>query len=186
MSATAVMTAPSTFEWKRWPATEVFVDEVVAKALDGNTFAAELANRLPRETGTSFQVWVDHVLLRGGARLAQRLGSLGYERQATTYSLGVPVFAHPGGIFPRIALAERRQRPRGTPWPALREVAIKVESVAAFSRAHDLGMEIAGLSHGAVSHRPRRRAIRRLWPWWSGAATWASSRFRGTWPARDG
>ena len=36
MAATAEMTAPPRFEWKRWPETDAFVDEAIAVALAGN------------------------------------------------------------------------------------------------------------------------------------------------------
>ena len=105
---------------------------------------------MPGETGTRFSVWVDHLVVAGAAGT----GRIGSRRSATSasrsaYAVGVPVFAHPGGIFPRIAVeaaeAGSNGRRRG---PAVREVAIKVESVAAFSRAHDLGLEILGYPMG--------------------------------------
>jgi hypothetical protein len=148
MSATSVLAAPPSFDWKRWPATEAFVDETIATAVAGNAFAAELADRMPRETGTSFKVWVDHVVIRGAPRLAQRLQSLGYVRQSITHSVRVPVFAHPGGIFPRIALVVDGVKTDSDAVLAVPEVALKVESAAAFSRAHDLGMEIVGYPMG--------------------------------------
>jgi hypothetical protein len=148
MSATALMDAPPTYDWKRWPATETFVDETIATALEGNTFAAELAHRMQRETGTRFKVWVDHLVIHGGSRLAHRLQSLGYLRQAIAYAVGVPVFAHPGGIFPRIALGRDGSSGDGETVLAVREVALKVESVAAFSRAFDLGLEAVGQAMG--------------------------------------
>jgi hypothetical protein len=142
------MAAPPSFDWKRWPATESLVDEMIATALAGNAFAAQLAERMLLETGTSFSVWVDHLVIRGAPRLGQRLQSLGYVRQAIAYSVGVPVFAHPGGIFPRIALQSDGLHGDGDSVLAVPEVAIKVESAAAFSRAHDLGMEIVGYPMG--------------------------------------
>ena len=147
----AIMTeaaAPPSFDWKRWPETEAFVNGLITTALEGNALARDLAGRLPHETGTSFAVWVDHLVLAGGPGFARRLEGLGYERQPIRYAVGVPVFAHLGGIFPRIALAgEGSTRIDGTP-VAVREVAIKVDSVAAFSRAHDLGLEIIGYPMG--------------------------------------
>ena len=68
--------------------------------------AADLASRMPRETGTQFKVWIDHLVLRGDRALAERLAELGYERQSSTYAVGVPLFAHSGGIFPPIALTK--------------------------------------------------------------------------------
>ena len=101
---TATAEPPSLeWEWKRWPETETFVDELIATALDGNAFARELAGRLPLETGTRFPIWVDHLVVNGGPGLSARLAVLGYERLPIQYAVGVSVFAHSGGIFPRIA-----------------------------------------------------------------------------------
>ena len=37
----------------------------------------ELAERMPRETGTRFAVWVDHLVVTGGPGLSDRLGGSG-------------------------------------------------------------------------------------------------------------
>jgi hypothetical protein len=148
MSTIAESAAPTTFDWKRWPGTEVFLDEAIATALEGNAFAARLAERMRGETGTEFKVWIDHLVIRGRATLRDRLQGLGYERESATYSFGVPVYAHHGGIFPRIALAPAGSNVDGESGFVVPEVAIKVESVAAFSRAHDLGLDIVGYPMG--------------------------------------
>ena len=136
------------FEWKRWPETDALIDELIESALEGNSFAAGLADRLPGETGTRFKDWIDHLAVRGRPGMVQRLVSLGFERQPAMYAVGVPVFAHPGGIFPRIALLPGQPNQNGEAGSAVSEVAIKVESVADFSRAHDLGLEIIGYPVG--------------------------------------
>jgi hypothetical protein len=138
---------PPVFEWKRWPETDAVVDQLIKAALAGNTFAGALAERMPRETGTRFGDWVDHLVVRGNREFASRLGTLGYERQPTPYAVGVPVYAHPGGIFPRIALAAAGSA-AGDSAGAVLEVAIKVERVSEFSRAHDLGLDILGYPLG--------------------------------------
>jgi hypothetical protein len=147
--------APPSYDWKRWPETEVFVDRLIAAALAGNGFARELAERMPGETGTRFSVWVDHLVLSGVGGLEARLGELGFERQPIRYAVNAPVFAHPGGIFPRLAIMAASPGANGAGGngpagedPAVREVAIKVDSVAAFSRAHDLGLDIKGYPMG--------------------------------------
>jgi hypothetical protein len=139
---------PVVFEWKRWPETDALIDELIESALEGNSFAAGLADRLPGETGTRFKDWIDHLVVRGGPGMVHRLLSLGYERQPATYAVGVPVFAHPGGIFPRIAHLPGEPTQNGEASSAVPEVAIKVERVADFSRAHDLGLEITGYPVG--------------------------------------
>jgi hypothetical protein len=105
--------APAVFEWKRWPETDRLIEELIKSALEGNSFAAGLAERMPHETGTRFKDWVDHLVVRGGTGIANRLLSLGYERQPTSYAVGVPVFAHRGGIFPRIALMSSKTNQNG-------------------------------------------------------------------------
>jgi hypothetical protein len=148
MTATAEMTAPPRFEWKRWPETDEFLDEAIKVAIEGNGMAAGLASRMPRETGTQFKVWIDHLVLRGGRALAGRLIDLGYERGPSPYSVGVPLFTHSGGIFPPIALEAAQPGGAHDGELQVREVALKVESVADFSRAFDLGLRIAGYPMG--------------------------------------
>src|SRR5262249_51569170 len=139
---------PSVFEWKRWPETEAFVDELLATSLGGNAFAAALSDRMQRETGTWFKAWVDHLVVRGGRNLEARLRDLGYQRQEIAYATLVPVFAHGGGIFPRIVVLPAGANGDGKSALGVSEVAIKAESVVAFSRAHDLGLEIVGYPMG--------------------------------------
>jgi hypothetical protein len=147
MPAIAESRAEVVFDWKRWPNTDEFIDALIGSALEGNAFADRLANRLPHETGTRFKDWVDHLVVLAEPGIAIRLEALGYERQRASYAVGVPVFAHSNGIFPRIALASAQATPSDTGL-VVSEVAIKVERVADFSRAHDLGLEIIGYPMG--------------------------------------
>jgi hypothetical protein len=147
MASMAETAAPTSFDWKRWPETEALVDGLIAAAVEGNTFAGELAARLPAETGTRLALWVDHLVVADGSVSARRLESLGYQWQPIRHGVGVPVLAHPGGIFPRIALAPGAADGDGAA-TAVREIALKVESVAEFSRAHDLGLAILGYPMG--------------------------------------
>jgi len=133
--------APAAFDWKRWPATEARVARWVAAALAGNAFAARLSERMASETNTRFVDWVDHLVVSGQPGLSRELLDLGYVRQPILYAVGAVTFAHQGGMFPRVIVV-----PDGG--PEVREVAIKVDSVAAFSRAHDLGLEILGYPVG--------------------------------------
>jgi hypothetical protein len=148
MSATTDPVTEDRFDWRRWPETEALVDDLIATALEGNRFAHSLSERMLAETGTRFKDWVDHLVAAGPPDLARTLVRLGYQRQSTPYAVGVPLFAHPGGIFPRVAVVAGDDRgPHGRDFE-VREVAIKVESIAAFSRAHDLGLEILGYPLG--------------------------------------
>ncbi|MFO0891234.1 MAG: hypothetical protein U0790_19085 [Isosphaeraceae bacterium] len=148
MSLATESKAPPRFDWQRWPRTEAFLDRLVARALDGNPFAAELAGRMKRETGTRFHDWIDHLVVEGSPALAASLDPLGYTRQPGDYSVGIPAYAHPGGIFPRLAVAKLDRPSDDQGVAGVREVALKVESIAAFSCVHDLGLEIRGYPLG--------------------------------------
>src|SRR3954454_549044 len=148
MSAVATSEMSSRFDWRRWPETEAFVDRLVDAALGGNRFAHRLAERMIAETGTRFKDWVDHLVVGGTPDLVKTMARLGYQRQSFTYAVGIPVYAHPGGIFPRIATITSGEPGNGTGLASVRDVAIKVESIAAFSRAHDLGLEALGYPLG--------------------------------------
>jgi hypothetical protein len=141
MTQVAPVAPPPTFDWKRWPKTEAFVDSLIDLAVSGNAFAARLAERMPVETSTRFKDWVDHLVVSGRGSLEPRLHELGYKRQPGDYGVGIPVYAHEGGIFPRLALTEGS----GTTVSVL---AIEVESVADFSRAFNLGLEVRGYALG--------------------------------------
>jgi len=136
MSTHAANPAVPAFHWHRWPEAESFVLGLVDRALAGNAFAAGLAGRMGAETGTRFPDWVDHLVLEDRPGLARELRTLGFRREQPDQSVGA-VYAHPGGVFPRLILAAGAG-------PEVRVVAIKVESVADFSRAHDLGLEVVG------------------------------------------
>ncbi len=151
MSQVTVPASPSTFEWRRWPETEAYVDGLIARGLEGNAFAATLAERLRGETGTRFKVWVDHIVVRGGPALGRKLSALGYERESESHDVSNPVFGHKGGMFPRVVIvpADAQAGANGRDDAhAVLELALKCESVAAFSRAHDLGLEIEGVPLG--------------------------------------
>jgi hypothetical protein len=141
MSVATNGTAIAAFDWKRWPEAEAFVDSKLSQALAGNSFALNLSARMAKETSTRFADWVDHLVIGDVPGLAKTLRGLGFVRQPTDYAMGSPVFAHNGGMFPRIAVATG-------PGAEVREVAIKVESVASFSRAHDLGLTVLGYPLG--------------------------------------
>jgi len=127
------------FDWKRWPETEQFVDQLITSGLSSHAFAAQMAERMRVETSTRFQDWVDHLVVTGPDSLPTRLIELGFEREAEPYEHSVPVFAHRGGMFPRIAVQPERAR-----LPETRVMAIKVESIADFSRATNQGLEVRG------------------------------------------
>jgi hypothetical protein len=137
MTTATELAGPADFAWQRFPGTADFIDEQVALALSGNAFAADLARRMAEETSTRFVDWVDHLALGDRPGLTAELKELGYSRDPYPYAVGAPVYEHNGGMFPSIALLPGQG-------PGCREVAIKVESIADFSRAHDLGLEAEG------------------------------------------
>lgn len=141
MSVTTEANGTTAFDWKRWPETETLVDGWIAEGLRGNEFAANLAARMRDEASTRFVDWVDHLVLAGGSGLVRALEESGYRRQNELAPSGMPAFAHGGGIFPRVVVARGETN-------AVREIAIKVESIADFSRAHDLGLTIQGYPLG--------------------------------------
>ena len=63
MSQATASAPPPAFDWKRWPETEAFIDEILASALAGNAFLANLAERMRVETSTRLVDWVDHLLI---------------------------------------------------------------------------------------------------------------------------
>src|SRR5437763_14048962 len=105
MATTLTQTAAETFDWKRWPETEEFVDGQIATALEGNAFTAVLADRMARETSTRFKDWVDHLVIGEAPGLSRKLAALGYARQAILYGPCSQLIATPGRLFPSIAVA---------------------------------------------------------------------------------
>ena len=96
---------PVAFDWKRWPETDALVREWVGSALEGNAFAAELARRMECETNTRFGDWLDHLVVANQPSLPRRLRTLGYALQTEPYAVGTPSYAHSGGTFPKIVIA---------------------------------------------------------------------------------
>ena len=130
-----------TFAWQRYPGAELFVTGAVERALAGNDFADVLARRMADETSTVFVDWVDHLVLTERPGLADELTRHGFSRMAVPYAVNAPAYEHIGGMFPMITVVPGAG-------PEVREVAIKVESIGDFSRAHDLGLEPSGYALG--------------------------------------
>jgi hypothetical protein len=146
MSLATAPESTASFAWRRWPETEALVNDLVQQALAGNPFARRLAERMTPETGTIIQNWLDHLVVSAPPSFGSHLVGLGYERQTATYAVGVPLYSHPGAIFPRIAHAP--VTPGANGGTVVKDLAIKVESTAAFSGAHNLGLKIHGYPLG--------------------------------------
>src|SRR5262249_10216393 len=100
-----------------------------------------LAERMKTETSTRFVDWLDHLVVSDEAAPVEELRRLGFARQPIHHGVGAAVYAHEGAVFPRLVVASGSG-------PRIPQVAIKVEGVAAFARAHDLGLEIRGYAMG--------------------------------------
>lgn len=133
--------APDRFDWQRWPETETWIDDLIVTGLSGNALAGELAERMNRETSTRFQDWVDHLVVTYFADQLEHLERIGYRQDSDLGTHGSIVYRHDGGMFPKIVVA-------GGSGATVAEIAIKVDSVVDFSRAHDLGLEIQGYPLG--------------------------------------
>ena len=150
MSVDRELRAPPRFDWKRWPETEAFVDRLIDRgARRAMPFAAELAEpddraRPARGSRSGSITWSSR---------AQAAGQDAWPRWATsgsrsTYAVGSRSTPIPAGSFPGSRWSRRPARQREHGVVGVRDVAIKVESIAAFSRAHDLGLEILGYPLG--------------------------------------
>ena len=114
------------------------------------------------------KVWVDHVVVEGSAELSRSLAAAWLSSgRSIVHALGVPVLRPRRWHLSSARDCLVRGRPRRlAPACGVRELAIKVESAVAFSRAHDLGLEISwairwGLT-GAASIPGKRTTARGL------------------------
>ena len=134
------MSPRNKFDWECHPEAEALVDGLVSAALADCPFAADLAERMRLEASLRFVDLVDHFVVNDRPGFVADLESAGFRREVENdYEAGIPTFALEAGTFPRIAV-----RPDSGGNPTVHEVAVKVESVSAFSRAHDLGAPPVG------------------------------------------
>ena len=141
MTSLATENHPKTFDWKRFPEAEALVAGLLDVAMDGNAFLASLAKRMKTETSTRLADWVDHIVVTDRPGLNVRVLDADFVRERQSYGSGATVYTHDGGMFPRIIVCSGGGA-------EVREVAIKVESIADFSRAHDLGLVAEGYPLG--------------------------------------
>lgn len=113
------------WNWQPQPAAWALLNELVGVFLSRNPFAARLAERMKRETGTRFVDWVDHLVAPeatlGG--LSAKLASAGFVRKSLGGGEG---YVNDKGLFPILGVSETFL------------CAIKVESVIDFMQAHGL------------------------------------------------
>ncbi len=141
------------FQWKPQPEAYAFIRSSADAFLRSCPPAADLAERMRRETGTRFHDWIDTLILPAGDMTGATLESVGYERESGD------TYCHPGGVFPRVAFHYK---------PAT-AVLLKVEYVADFAAVWGIPSdEIEGEPHG-VLRRAKVAAV-------AGAELWVVER----------
>lgn len=149
-TATEPLTRMET-EWKRWPQTQSTLAKWVEGFLERDPWTAKLAKRMESETSTRLADWVDHLILGADDSILETLSVIGYAPWADPDGGENQVWRHGNGLFPAVLVRDQGG-------PEVLELAIKVDSVAEFSRAHDLGLEPEGLPLGPL----RRGRVGRL------------------------
>lgn len=134
-SLTSAVSTPATFDWPLAYEAENLLRARLDAFLQRNRFAATLATRMTRETGTDFFEWVDHLILTPDDEVALVKVGFVHHPQAET-ARGEVVLEHPRATLPRVLLRKARHNPS--------VVAIKPEFVADFIAAHNLDVEQEG------------------------------------------
>ncbi len=150
------------FQWSCHPEAAAFVREALAGFLAGCPGAAALARRMRQETGTRFGDWVEALFLPRRTRTEEALGRAGYRPWGDRAGVAAELFAHPGGLFPRIGLHDL----------PLTAVHLRVTSVADFAAVWQPAQAPQG--------RPGS-PYRRVLAWAGGGAElWAAERWGWT------
>ncbi len=144
--ADTVGSGSQTFDWRRWPEPAQLQRGWLDQTRRSHPFLDQLADRMLEEASVHLFDFVDHFVVRNHDGLTERLVDLGFSRELTPYEATEPVYGHREAMFPRVVVRPATVSDRGTmaDRTEILEVAIQVESVADFSRAHDLGLEIVG------------------------------------------
>jgi hypothetical protein len=117
------------FQWKPQPQAYSFIRSSADAFLRSCAPAAELAERMQRETGTRFHDWIDTIVLPNRDEIAATLDSIGFDVErrpglkAWASADDSTIYYHPGGVFPRVALHGK----------SVITVMLKVEYVADFA-----------------------------------------------------
>ena len=112
---------PPDFEWKTYPETELFIEQLIEEACASNEDISAFSSRTASLTATSFQEWVESITLSGA--LLYELERLGFSLQKTFY--GQKLFVHSRGSFPALRVFPG-------PVPVVRALTLKVESLSVF------------------------------------------------------
>ena len=116
------------FKFLPQPRAQRLVRDLTVGFVRDNVYAARLADRMRRETGTRFIDWIDSIFIPAGQTVASGLADAGFVGD------GRGVWRNPQGVFPRIVV-------HGL---ATTRVMIKVESVVDFLIANSLSGTIEG------------------------------------------
>jgi hypothetical protein len=117
------------FQWKPQPQAYSFIRSSADAFLRSCPPAADLAERMQRETGTRFHDWIDTIFFPNSDDIAATLDAVGYEvdkspgLKAGTSVDRRTIYHHPGGVFPRVGV-------HGKP---VTLIMLKVEYVADFA-----------------------------------------------------
>jgi hypothetical protein len=114
------------FSWQPQPRAADFIEGLFAAFCEQSSDAQRFARRLREETGTRLIDWTDHLGLPPQKGMDPRLEEAGFARSEEGPRA---VWAHPGGLFPRIVVDDQ----------AARRLVLRVESVSDFLIAQGLG-----------------------------------------------
>lgn len=129
------------FDWLPCPEASQRVWGHVERWIVTLPFAAELSDRMLRETGTRFCDWIDHLALPDGEPLVADLLQLGYQSDD---SESPSVYRHSLAMLPTIRIVDG---PVGV-------ICLRVDDVADFACAHHVDADIDG-TVGAQTRRLR-------------------------------
>ena len=134
MSAAPNLAREKRFDWPLCHQAEEIILGHLAVIAERNTFARQLAARLPAETGTLLIDWVDHLVLPATEEAPLRATGYVADPLAETPA-GERTLWHPDAMLPRVLLA---------PTALSLTLALRVESVSDFLAAHSKSAEPAG------------------------------------------
>jgi hypothetical protein len=125
------------FDWPLCYEAERLINGYLEDFLSRSIWASELAARMHDETGTEFFEWVDHLIVT--SQHADALHAAGFVEEKVEAPAGMTALWHPQAMMPRVLLSSISGRKA-----EVSQAAMRVESVADFVAAHDLGVAIEG------------------------------------------
>jgi len=119
----------TSFDWKRYPQTGEFLDELLEGMMHKNPFVAELAEQMRERTSTRLKDWVDHFIIPA----ADVLVDLGYEPVDRPAPLDTTVWQHNKSVYPPVLVRAGKF-----------EIAIKPELLNDFVKIWNIRRPIEG------------------------------------------